>query len=208
MSLDIPISSRHSLTYRESAVEKPSGQTVFLWVVAAGSCVLLGYLVATSNGWAESPAKARRDDALLDKPAVAPGGTTTAKAPAGKATAGKLRLEDIPFDGAAAFEYLKQLCAIGPRYSGSPGMARQQKLLVEHFENLGGKVSMQEFRARHPLTGDAVEMANLIVEWHPEQNQRVLFCAHYDTRPYPDRDPRTRAADLSGPTTGRAAWRC
>ena len=32
-------------------------------------------------------------------------------------------------------------------------------------------------------------MANLIVELHPEQTERILLCAHYDTRPLPDRDP-------------------
>ncbi|MEQ8836287.1 MAG: M28 family peptidase, partial [Lacipirellulaceae bacterium] len=32
-------------------------------------------------------------------------------------------------------------------------------------------------------------MQNLIVEFHPEATERVLLCAHYDTRPLPDRDP-------------------
>ncbi|NLF08392.1 MAG: hypothetical protein GX594_10490, partial [Pirellulaceae bacterium] len=45
----------------------------------------------------------------------------------------ELTLEDIPFNGARAYEYLKQLCEIGPRPSGSPGMEKQQKLLAEHF---------------------------------------------------------------------------
>jgi hypothetical protein len=48
---------------------------------------------------------------------------------------------------------------------------------------------MQKFRARHPLTGEPVDMANMVVEWHPERKDRVLLCAHYDTRPLPDRDP-------------------
>src|SRR5688572_13705799 len=49
-----------------------------------------------------------------------------------------LKLEDIPFDGKRAYEYLKQLCAIGPRVAGSPGMVKQQELLAEHFRKLGG----------------------------------------------------------------------
>jgi hypothetical protein len=54
------------------------------------------------------------------------------------------------FDGPAAYSYLKQICAIGPRYSGSKGMREQQSLLVEHFQKLGAKVTRQEFQARHP----------------------------------------------------------
>jgi hypothetical protein len=184
-------------------VEKPSGQTVFLWAVAAASCVVLGYLVATS-GWAEGPAKSGRDDAKSSGSGASKtaGINSAARGTGPAARGGKLRLEDIPFDGAAAYEYLKQICAIGPRYSGSPGMTRQQKLLVEHFEKLGGKVSMQEFRARHPVNGTAVEMANLIVEWHPERTERVLLCAHYDTRPYPDRDPRNPRGRFVGANDG------
>ena len=100
-----------------------------------------------------------------------------------------LRLEDIPFDGARAYEYLKELCAIGPRPSGSPGMAKQQKLLEEHFGKLGGQVEYQRFRVRHPREGTPVELANMIIRWHPDSKERILLCAHYDTIPYPLEDP-------------------
>src|SRR4051794_4774765 len=43
----------------------------------------------------------------------------------------KTQLSEIPFNGAQAYEYLKQLCQLGPRPSGSPGMAAQQKLLTD-----------------------------------------------------------------------------
>jgi hypothetical protein len=93
-----------------------------------------------------------------------------------------------PLNGGRAYDYLKQLCALGPRPSGSPGMAKQQALVKEHFEKLGGKVQFQRFLANNPLGGSKVPMANIIVEWHPERKERVLLCAHYDTRPLPDRD--------------------
>jgi len=101
----------------------------------------------------------------------------------------ELKLEDIPFNGTQAYEYLKQLCAIGPRPSGSPGMETQQKLLAAHFQKLGGQVEFQRFRAPHPQTGVAVPMANIVVRWHPERTSRILLCGHYDTLPYPMRDP-------------------
>jgi glutaminyl-peptide cyclotransferase len=95
-----------------------------------------------------------------------------------------LRLEDIPFNGARAYDYLKQLCAIGPRPSGSLGMQTQQKLLSEHFKRLGGRVEFQRFRTPHPVNNSPVEMANMIVHWHAEKSERILLCAHYDTLPY------------------------
>jgi Zn-dependent M28 family amino/carboxypeptidase len=68
-------------------------------------------------------------------------------------------------------------------------MEAQQKLLVDHFQKLGGKVNLQQFRVRHPRDGSPVRLANVIVRWHPERKDRILLCAHYDTRPFPDRDP-------------------
>ena len=102
---------------------------------------------------------------------------------------GRLTLDEIPFDGRRAYQYLKQICELGPRPSGSPTMGAQQELLVEHFRGQGAEVELQRFRVRHPLDGSPVRMANVIVQWHPDRKERVLLCAHYDTRPFPDRDP-------------------
>jgi hypothetical protein len=94
------------------------------------------------------------------------------------------------FDGQRAYEHLQQLCALGPRISGSPGMARQQELLRAHFAALGGAVTMQAVPGRrHPQTGRMTPMANLVVVWDAEAQERILLCAHYDTRPLPDQDP-------------------
>jgi glutaminyl-peptide cyclotransferase len=101
----------------------------------------------------------------------------------------RLKLTDIPVNGERAYGYMKEICAIGPRVSGTPGMQKQQDLLKAHFEKLGGRVSLQTFEARHPLDGNKVPMANLLVEWHPDRKDRILLCAHYDTRPFPDEDP-------------------
>lgn len=96
------------------------------------------------------------------------------------------------FDGDRSYGYLKTLCDLGNRKSGSPGMEQQQQLLEKHFQALGAQVSFQEFEDRDPLDGKRVPMANMIVEWHPSAKRRLLLCAHYDTRPYPDREPNPR----------------
>ncbi|MBX3412054.1 MAG: M28 family peptidase [Pirellulales bacterium] len=112
------------------------------------------------------------------------------------------RLGEIPFDGEQAYEYLKQICAIGPRPSGSRGMAAQQRMLAKHFAELGGKVSLQKFRYPHPQTGKPVDMANLVVQWHPERTERILLAAHYDTRPFPDQDPVNPRGTFIGANDG------
>ena len=165
-------------------MKRPDGQTVFL-----GSAILIGLLVVVAmmlfspgrNGQAEG---------------VARGGS-------------KLTLSDIPFDGQRSYQMLNRICDLGSRVSGSPGMLKQQELLRDHFQEQGGQVEFQRFSVRHPIDGSAVPMANLIVRWHPERKERILLCAHYDTRPYPDRDPDPRKQRrLSAPTTEPAVWPC
>src|SRR5438046_2171185 len=54
----------------------------------------------------------------------------------------------VPFDGKRAMKYLQSICDIGPRMSGTKGMAKQQELIKKHFEDLGFKVTYQTFKAK------------------------------------------------------------
>lgn len=88
-----------------------------------------------------------------------------------------------------AFGYLEKICEFGPRPSGTPAMEKLQSYLIDHFKGLGLTVDTEDFEVRHPLDGSAVKMRNIIVRIRPELKRRVLFCTHYDTRPFPDEDP-------------------
>jgi glutaminyl-peptide cyclotransferase len=159
-----------------SANARPTGQTLLLAASIAGSCALVGYFLFFH----------------------APGATALSAVE----SKSRLTLSDIPFNGERAYEYLNELCALGPRVSGSPGMQAQQELLAAHFRRLGATVRLQKFRIRHPEDGTPVSMANLIVEWHPDRAERVLLCTHYDTRPFPDQDRRDRRGPFLGANDG------
>jgi hypothetical protein len=96
------------------------------------------------------------------------------------------------FDGQRALGYLRDICRLGPRISGSEGMQKQQELLKTHFEKHGAKVSLQRFEARQVSRKDPVPMANMIITWHPERERRILICGHYDTRPIADQEDARR----------------
>ena len=106
------------------------------------------------------------------------------------------------FSGTRAMEYLKAMCEFGPRPSGSIGMQKQREFLIRHFQKAGAKVFRQAFRSRDGRTGEWIRMENLIVSWHPSRNERVLLGAHYDTRPYPDRDRRQPKGVFLGANDG------
>jgi len=130
---------------------------------------------------------------LLGPPAVA--------APPGSGPAAA-RAEPGEFSGAAALEHLEAICRLGPRPSGSEGMRRQRALLAEHFRGAGGTVSGQAFQVRDRRTGKPVHIENILVSWHPDRQERILLAAHYDTRPFPDRDPTNPKGVFLGANDG------
>ena len=101
-------------------------------------------------------------------------------------------VKPAPFDGKRAMKYLTEICDIGPRQSGTPGMREQIKLITKHFENLGLKVEVQAFSGKQKSRENAVEMKNLIIRFFPERERRVILCSHYDTRPIADQEPDPR----------------
>lgn len=116
---------------------------------------------------------------------------------------------DFPFDQDRAVGYVKKLCDIGPRVSGTDGMAKQIDVLEKHFKAHGATVTRQEFKSRQASRKEPTAFTNLVVSWHPEREKRVLFCAHYDTRPIadqePDRNSWTRPFLSANDGTGGAA---
>lgn len=108
-----------------------------------------------------------------------------------------------------AMGYLEKLCAFGPRPTASDAFVAQKEFLSEFFTANGAVVTLQDETVRHPETGEPVEMSNLIASWGIERPTRFLLCAHYDTRPFPDRDrenPRGVFLGANDGASGVAAW--
>jgi len=98
----------------------------------------------------------------------------------------------VPFDGKRAMKYLRSICEIGPRMSGTKGMEKQQALVKKHFEDLGFKVAYQTFKAKQNSVKGELDFTNIIVSFHPDKKRRVILCSHYDTRPIADQEPDPR----------------
>jgi hypothetical protein len=113
-------------------------------------------------------------------------------------------LTPAAIDGARAYDYLKQICVIGPRPAGSAANARQRQMVSQHFTKHGATVREQPFSGVDPRSGARIDMVNLIGAWHPERTRRVVLGAHYDTRPFPDRetDPARRQVPYIGANDG------
>lgn len=115
-----------------------------------------------------------------------------------------MRDEEKPaFNGEAAFAHVEHQVALGPRVPGSEAHAALQRHLVETLQRYSPRVVAQPFEVTTP--DSAVHRGvNVFASFNPEARRRVLLAAHYDTRPWADKDPdpARRAEPVPGANDG------
>lgn len=98
------------------------------------------------------------------------------------------------FDGAAAHKLVEQQVSFGPRVPGTEGHARQLAWMEEYLSQRADTLIVQNF-THQTEGGKTLELTNLFARFRPELPDRVLYLAHWDTRPTADQDPDTALQD-------------
>jgi hypothetical protein len=89
------------------------------------------------------------------------------------------------FDGATAFGYIERQLEFGHRTPGTEGHRRMAAWLDSTVRQKADSVITQ--RWTHVTTkGDSLPLQNVIARFNPGAEKRVLFLAHWDTRPTAD----------------------
>jgi hypothetical protein len=104
------------------------------------------------------------------------------------------------FDGAAALAYAAAQVGFGPRVPGTEGHRRTAAWLDSLLSARADSVVTQRWE-HATLQGDTIPMINLIARFNPASTQRILFVAHWDTRPRSD-GPAAAPADSATPVPG------
>ena len=124
------------------------------------------------------------------------GGDAAAATPAAAAAAGE-------FDGAAALEYVRKQVAFGPRVPGTPAHRAAGDWLVAEMRARADSVVVQEWT--HTTADDRkLPMRNILARFKPAEGKRVLYLAHWDSRPASDKegDPAKAALAVPGANDG------
>jgi hypothetical protein len=89
------------------------------------------------------------------------------------------------FDGQRAFGYLTQQMQFGPRIPGTPGHERTGDWILRRLRATADTVMVQAF-THVTRRGDTLHLRNFFARFRPAATDRVLFLAHWDTRPHAD----------------------
>ena len=97
---------------------------------------------------------------------------------------------EVPsFSADSAYQYIEKQLSFGPRNPGSKGHQATSEYLIQKLESYAGsgKVFGQNFSV--PGYGaDTLQLTNIIAAFNPQQSDRIMLCAHWDTRPRADKD--------------------
>lgn len=104
-------------------------------------------------------------------------------------------------DSAVAF--VKKQVAFGPRVPGTKPHQLCGDWLVAEMQKYGANVIEQKEQAML-YDGTPQKIRNIIAQFHPENPKRILLAAHWDTRPFADKDknPSNEKKPIDGANDG------
>jgi Zn-dependent M28 family amino/carboxypeptidase len=103
----------------------------------------------------------------------------------------------------SAYHYVETQVKFGPRVPNTPEHLACANYLSETLERFGAEVLVQEARVK-AFDNTTLNIQNIIGQFQPEKNDRILLFAHWDSRPFADHDtdPSKRNLPIDGANDG------
>lgn len=105
------------------------------------------------------------------------------------------------FNADSAYHYVATQVAFGPRIPNTPAHAKAADYFVETLKGFGADITIQEFQATH-FSGRKLNLKNIVASFNPDKRKRILLAAHWDTRPFSDKDSEAPNATFAGANDG------
>ncbi len=92
------------------------------------------------------------------------------------------------FSADSAYSYVERQVSFGPRVPGSEAHKACHEWLVAKLGELADTVAVTGTPVK-AWDGNTLPVRNIFARFNPQSPSRILLLAHYDTRPWADRDP-------------------
>ena len=92
------------------------------------------------------------------------------------------------FDADSAMAYCAAQCDFGPRTMNSEAHEKCGEWIIKKFKELGCDVKTQKADLK-AWDGTTLHSTNIIASINAEARERLIICAHWDSRPWADNDP-------------------
>lgn len=105
------------------------------------------------------------------------------------------------FSADSAYFFIEKQISFGPRIPKTASHREAGDYLVSQFKKFGAVVMEQEFVAT-TFDQQKLNLRNIIASFYPQASNRILLAAHWDTRPFADKDGENRNAHFDGANDG------
>ena len=95
---------------------------------------------------------------------------------------------EIKFDANSSFSWLEKQCEFGPRNPGSQGYFDCKEFFINNLTEYSDTVFTQNFNYTELYDNNTFDLTNIISEFSADSDKHILLGAHWDTRPWADRD--------------------
>lgn len=95
---------------------------------------------------------------------------------------------ELTFSQDSAYQYVRDQVKFGPRVPGTKAHTDCANYILDKFRQFGADTIITQNALVAAHTGDELPITNIMAQYRPELNDRVLIVAHYDTRPWADQD--------------------
>ena len=92
------------------------------------------------------------------------------------------------FNADSAYLYCQQQCDFGPRTMNSRAHDDCEQWIISKFKGYSMDVAVQKTILKG-YDGTSLKSTNIIASYKPDLTDRILLCAHWDSRPWADNDP-------------------
>lgn len=96
-------------------------------------------------------------------------------------------VEVVEFSGDSAYFYVERQVAFGPRVPNTSNHLRCGEWLANELRRHGADVIVQKGKAK-AFNGKILELSNIVGQYNTNAKSRVMLYAHWDTRPFADKD--------------------
>ena len=111
---------------------------------------------------------------------------------------------NIPkFNANNAYQFIKEQIKFGPRNPNSMGHAAGLNYLFNTLSKYTQSVTKQSFNYTG-YEGEVLELTNIIAKFNPQNKNRIMICAHWDSRPRSEhaKDPAKQKLPVLGANDG------
>ena len=110
------------------------------------------------------------------------------------------------FQADSAYAFVARQVSFGPRVPNSAAHRACGDFLIRKLKDLGAQVTVQEFEST-AYDGKKLRLRNIIGAYNPQADNRVLLAAHWDTRPFADKDASQPGTPNDGANDGASSTR-